>query len=285
MSLGERIYRLRTEKNLSQGDLAEMLAVSRQSISKWENNSATPDLEKIVKLSEIFGISLDELVKGENISYSNQNVMVSTAGKTNDIGSSQRKIVGIILLCVAFVVILLFMAIGGGLSGIIFALPFLTCGILCFVLKRNIGFWCAWALYILFSLYMYWATGIMRTDVLFTFMWTEEMNYLRLAIAWGMVLVWLALIVVSVIKFRKKPFSSLEQGKKMIIWTCTIFVVVRGVELVFLNAEVIKYVAENMREMYSLLREVSLILSMVHMIIPIVVIVFIARYIEMKKQK
>lgn len=111
------------------------------------------------------------------------------------------------------------------------------------------------------------------------------MNYLRLAIAWGMVLVWLALIVVSVIKFRKKPFSSLEQGKKMIIWTCTIFVVVRGIELVFLNAEVIKYVAENMREMYSLLREVSLILSMVHMIIPTVVIVFIARYIEMKKQK
>ena len=39
MSLGERIYRLRTERNLSQGDLAEMLEVSRQSISKWENNN------------------------------------------------------------------------------------------------------------------------------------------------------------------------------------------------------------------------------------------------------
>ena len=48
MSLGETIYRLRTEKNLSQGDLAEMLKVSRQSISKWENNSAVPDLEKII---------------------------------------------------------------------------------------------------------------------------------------------------------------------------------------------------------------------------------------------
>ena len=65
MSLGERIYRLRTEKNLSQGDLAELLEVSRQSISKWENNSAVPDLDKIIKLCEIFEITIDELVKGE----------------------------------------------------------------------------------------------------------------------------------------------------------------------------------------------------------------------------
>ena len=56
MRLGETIYKLRTEKNLSQGDLAEMLDVSRQSISKWENNSAVPDLEKIIKLSEIFKV-------------------------------------------------------------------------------------------------------------------------------------------------------------------------------------------------------------------------------------
>lgn len=69
MSLGERIYRLRTEKNLSQGDLAERLEVSRQSVSKWENNSAVPDLEKIIKLGEIFGVSLDELVKGEKVTY------------------------------------------------------------------------------------------------------------------------------------------------------------------------------------------------------------------------
>ena len=65
MNLGERIYRFRTEKNLSQGDLADRLDVSRQSISKWENNNAVPDLEKIIKLSEIFEVSLDELVKGE----------------------------------------------------------------------------------------------------------------------------------------------------------------------------------------------------------------------------
>ena len=65
MNLGERIYTLRTEKEMSQGDLAEALDVSRQSISKWETNGSVPELEKLVKLSEIFGITLDELVTGK----------------------------------------------------------------------------------------------------------------------------------------------------------------------------------------------------------------------------
>ena len=64
MNLGESIYRLRTERNMSQGDLADALDVSRQSVSKWENNMAVPDLDKLVKMSELFGITLDELVTG-----------------------------------------------------------------------------------------------------------------------------------------------------------------------------------------------------------------------------
>ncbi|MFR5405455.1 MAG: helix-turn-helix domain-containing protein [Oscillibacter sp.] len=41
------------------------MGVSRQSVSKWENDASVPDLEKLVKLSGVFGVSLDELVKGE----------------------------------------------------------------------------------------------------------------------------------------------------------------------------------------------------------------------------
>ena len=54
MTIGEKIYKLRTERNLSQGELSELLDVSRQSVSKWENGAATPDLDKIIKLSEVF---------------------------------------------------------------------------------------------------------------------------------------------------------------------------------------------------------------------------------------
>ena len=64
MTLGENIYYYRTQKNWSQGDLADALDVSRQSISKWENNLASPDLDKLLKLRNVFGITLDELVLG-----------------------------------------------------------------------------------------------------------------------------------------------------------------------------------------------------------------------------
>ena len=65
MNIGSTIYKLRTAKNLSQEELAERLNVSRQSVSKWETDASVPDLDKLVKLSEIFEVSLDQLVGRE----------------------------------------------------------------------------------------------------------------------------------------------------------------------------------------------------------------------------
>lgn len=64
MTMGQRLLALRTRAGLSQEALAEQLGVSRQSISKWETDGSIPDLDKLVRLSEIFGVTLDELVKG-----------------------------------------------------------------------------------------------------------------------------------------------------------------------------------------------------------------------------
>ena len=64
MTLGKQISRLRAAKGLSQEDLANDLQVSRQSISKWETDTSVPELDKLLKLSEVFGVTLDELVKG-----------------------------------------------------------------------------------------------------------------------------------------------------------------------------------------------------------------------------
>ena len=62
MSLGENIYKLRTGKKLSQEDFAFAMEVSRQSVSKWENDMAVPELEKLIKMAKLFEVSLDELV-------------------------------------------------------------------------------------------------------------------------------------------------------------------------------------------------------------------------------
>lgn len=65
MTLGERLARLRNQKGLSQDALAELLGVSRQSVSKWETDASVPELDKLVKLGDLFEVSLDELVRGE----------------------------------------------------------------------------------------------------------------------------------------------------------------------------------------------------------------------------
>ena len=67
MNLSENIYTLRTAHNMSQTDLAQALEVSRQSVSKWENNSAVPDLDRLIKMSELFDVTLDELVFGQKL--------------------------------------------------------------------------------------------------------------------------------------------------------------------------------------------------------------------------
>lgn len=64
-NIGERIYRLRSGNNMSQGELAEKLDVSRQAVSKWENNISIPELDKIAAISELFGVTTDEIIKGE----------------------------------------------------------------------------------------------------------------------------------------------------------------------------------------------------------------------------
>lgn len=65
MKLSEKIQSLRTDQEWSQGDLAERLDVSRQSVSKWETGQSVPDLDKIIKIADLFGISVDELVRDE----------------------------------------------------------------------------------------------------------------------------------------------------------------------------------------------------------------------------
>lgn len=63
MTLGEKIYMLRTEKGLSQESFGDSLGVSRQSVSKWETGASVPELDKIVAISNLFGVTTDYLLR------------------------------------------------------------------------------------------------------------------------------------------------------------------------------------------------------------------------------
>ncbi|MFR2750707.1 MAG: helix-turn-helix domain-containing protein [Dysosmobacter welbionis] len=162
MSLGTNISRLRAEKRLSQGDLAEVLEVSRQSVSKWETDSSVPDLDKLIKLSQLFRVTLDELVTGAEpqLKVETPPVMVSPS-------MPGRKIAGIILFCMAFLAFLIPTVLGGILVGLILAVPFLVCGIICFLVRKRPGLWCAWAAYLAVYIFCYYGTRISWRSFLF----------------------------------------------------------------------------------------------------------------------
>ncbi len=65
MNIGEKLFELRREKNLSQEEVADELNVSRQTVSKWETNQSVPDFDKIVPLCELYGVGVEELLTGK----------------------------------------------------------------------------------------------------------------------------------------------------------------------------------------------------------------------------
>ncbi|WP_434509854.1 helix-turn-helix domain-containing protein [Desulfitobacterium sp. AusDCA] len=96
MDLGNRIKTEREKLNISQDDLAQKMDISRQAISKWETGSSYPDIEKILRLSEIFNLSLDELVKGDKNFQEN----LIKEGKTNMSGLT---ILGYVLIALGVI--------------------------------------------------------------------------------------------------------------------------------------------------------------------------------------
>ena len=170
MTLGEKIYKLRTERNLSQGDLSEILEVSRQSVSKWENDAATPDLDKIIKLSEIFKITIDELVKNEEVSVSpSEEPKKDVVIIKKESSFPPRKIIGTVLLSLSLLITVVCFQIGlvgGSLIGLLLSSPLILCGIICFIFKKNVGLWCFWAVFFCVDMYMRLATGTSSALVL-----------------------------------------------------------------------------------------------------------------------
>ena len=65
MTFGEKLQALRRERGWSQEDLASEIPISRQAVSKWESSAAVPDTENVLRLSDIFGVSTDYLLREE----------------------------------------------------------------------------------------------------------------------------------------------------------------------------------------------------------------------------
>lgn len=207
MTLGNRIHTLRTQKGLSQGDLAERLGVSRQSVSKWETDASVPELEKLLALCDLFGLTLDELVRGEIPSPAPTEAPAQPAPAPQRTGISGRMLAGTIFLCFFGLLLVLGLALNDLLSGLVLSLPFLFCAVVCFSVRRHTALWCIWTAFGSVLLYLYYATGISWRLTRLTAVYTAEMNYARLAIAWAMLLAPLALMLVTALRLSGKALT------------------------------------------------------------------------------
>ena len=158
MTLSNKLYRLRTEHSMSQEQLADRLEVSRQSVSKWETGTSVPDLDKLIKICDIFSVSLDEITgRNENTdiaqsipesnianislpSYSNAPPYFDDAESTR----RKRRAFGILFLAVSLLIIAAAVGvsifIGYDRFGILVflpAIPALTGAVVCLTVKRN----------------------------------------------------------------------------------------------------------------------------------------------------
>ena len=104
MELGKQIYELRRKANLSQEQLAEKVGVSRQTISKWELGETAPDIKQAQVLSQVFGVSLDELTGNDTKEVIYEKV--SNTEKLAGLIIKIIKILGIIILACLIIAVI-----------------------------------------------------------------------------------------------------------------------------------------------------------------------------------
>ncbi len=270
MSIGEKIYILRTNANMSQGDLAERLNVSRQSVSKWENNNSTPDIEKLVLIADIFGITVDELVKDEVAEntetlsdekpFSSDKQEINSQAIANEINdtSPTKPLKNLkaakILLGVGIAVAIGFFVFGLGLTGLIFATPFLVCSLICYLSKKDVGFTCVWALVFMADMYIRLGTGISWATIRLTSQWEYSMNYWRLVIAWVQFAVILSLVIYTIVRTKKVVTEITPKFKKELLAYWLGFIIFQGSSSItsfFVNKAIIEQ--QKVPEVFSAL--------------------------------
>ena len=119
---GERLYELRNKNNMSQGSLADRLDVSRQTVSKWENNLCMPEADKLIQLSEIFNVSTDHLLKGKETEVEPSYIYVKDSESNSDAHNRElivRKYVGMVLAIVFSIITVIVLIMGGNILAVI----------------------------------------------------------------------------------------------------------------------------------------------------------------------
>ena len=211
MELGNNIYRLRTKQRMSQGDLADALEVSRQSVSKWETGSAVPELDKLIKMSKLFGISLDELVNGKPPATSEPQPTTVIYQSVPSEPMAANRIVGFVLLglgVLAFVVLTLYGYFEGNIFLGLLSFPLFLNGIVCLLSEKHTAFSIVWTNFILFWIFNF----VVLLSI------TETAGFILIGFSMAAV----AMVGWSLFKLYRGHFSIGKVG--IILWTVILII-------------------------------------------------------------
>ena len=100
MEIGKKLKNARIEAGLTQEKAAEKIDVSRQTISNWENEKSYPDIISVIALSDLYSVSLDELLKGDQ-------KMTEHLAESTDVVKSNKKLTGAIILNIVLMILLI----------------------------------------------------------------------------------------------------------------------------------------------------------------------------------
>lgn len=203
MTLGEKITQLRTARQMSQGDLAERLEVSRQSVSKWETGSSIPDLDKLLRLSELFDVTLDDLVRdGEQPSTATPPQAETVSPLPEKFPA--RKIVGYILLGVGLLSAVLGLAVSLLLVGL--GVYLVWCGLICLLVKKHAGLVIGWCTFLPWTYVLPLFTSARMAMVFHPAMYREGLR-VQLVVAFGFWVILFLLVGLTVrnTRLRRHP--------------------------------------------------------------------------------
>ena len=216
-NLGEQIYKYRTARGLSQLELAEALDVSRQSISKWETNVAVPELSKLVKMAELFEVTLDELIldKKAEMPAENEVLVRETVRETvAEVKREEKKtsilktVFGVIFLVVGILFAGYCLLFGAWLAALAFLTPCVLSAVFCLKQFRFAALWCLHTWFVFISLYLLYATGISWSDIYTSgsILRVPGANPWHVVTAWALFSVQIVLVALTVYAYRKDEF-------------------------------------------------------------------------------
>ena len=213
MSFGEKITALRKKKGITQEQLAEMLGVTRQTISKWELDQSTPDLNYISRLSELYEVTTDYLIKekgekteaediyseivGQNYDQTKQIIYVNNSLSATCIAGIVICIIGVALMLVGLIQL---SESGDWMLGIILGIFGVIVGVEMILVKKHpvlVALWTVWTTVFIF-LFVFMVNMPLGAGNPFAF------GTMAGIVNWVHVVYFIGLVIGTVVTLRKK---------------------------------------------------------------------------------